>query len=126
MKKLIGLLALSLLSLNAFAGDIAFTNAHFRIVNVDLFCPGGDEGPSCDATGGKVTVETVIGCLDKLMFSHFEMANNTEVPTLRAVSVVRADSDSARVRCIVRPIRKTITVQELTDTQLEIINEEIR
>lgn len=125
MKKNIIFIALSLMSLNAFAGDIAFTNAHFRIVKVQPFCEGRPNGPYCEALGGKVTVETTIGCLDKLIFSHFELANNTEVQTLRAISVVRADSDSARVRCMVKPLRQTVTITDLSGSQLEILNEEI-
>ncbi len=121
-------MALSLLSFNAFASDIAFTTAEFRVEKVAPMCPPPKPGQmTCMALGGTVTVVTTIGCLDKLIFSHFEMATDTLVPTLRAVSVVRADSDSTRVLCNrANTIRKTITLPELYGNKLEITNEEIR
>ncbi len=128
MKKLIGLMALSLLSLNGFAGEISFTTAEFRVVKVSPMCPPPAPGRmTCMALGGTVTVEATIGCLDELIFSHFEMATDTEVPTLRAVSVVRADSDSTRVLCQrANTIRKTVKLPMLNGTKMEIVNEEIR
>jgi hypothetical protein len=128
MKTLTGLLALSLMSFNAFAGQISFTTAEFRVVKVSLTCPPPRPGHmSCMATGGTVTVEATLGCLDELIFSHFELSHNTVVPTLRAVSVVRADSDSMRVMCTrMNTIRKTVSLNELMETKLEIVNEEIR
>lgn len=122
-------MALSLLSFNAFAdAQIAFTTAEFRVVKVSPMCPPPAPGRmSCMALGGTVTVETTIGCLDKLIFSHFEMATDTAVPTLRAVSVVRADSDSTRVLCHrANTIRKTVQLPDLRGNRMEIINEEIR
>ncbi len=128
MKKLIGLLVMSLISLNGFAGEITFTSASFRVVKVAPMCPPPAPGQmTCMALGGTVTVETTIGCLDKLVFSHFEMATDTLVPTLRAVSVVRSDSDSIRVMCTrMNTIRKTVSLIDLHGTKMEIVNEEIR
>lgn len=128
MKKMIGLLALSLLSFNSFAGQISFTTAEFRVVKVSPICPPPAPGQmTCMALGGTVTVETTIGCLDELLFSHFEMATDTLVPTLRAVSVVRFDSDSLRVMCTrLNTIRKTVKLADLTGSKMDIINEEIR
>lgn len=128
MKNLIAVMAVSLLSFNAFAeGQISFTTADFRIVKVSPMCPTPAPGQmTCMALGGTVTVETTIGCMDKLLFSHFEMANDTTVPTLRAVSVVRADSDSIRAFCNNGKIRKTITLPDLNGSKMAIINEEIR
>lgn len=128
MKTMIGLMALSLLSFNAFAGQISFTTAEFRVVKVSPICPTPAPGQmTCMALGGTVTVETTIGCLDELVASHFEMATDTLVPTLRAVSVVRADSDSIRVMCTrMNTIRKTIKLADLHGSKMEIVNEEIR
>ncbi len=128
MKTMIGFMALSLLSFNAFAGQISFTTAEFRVVKVSPMCPPPAPGQmTCMALGGTVTVETTIGCLDELVASHFEMATDTLVPTLRAVSVVRADSDSMRVMCTrLNTIRKTVKLADLHGTKMEIINEEIR
>ena len=131
MKNLFGLMALVSMSVsfNAFAeGQIVFTTAEFRVVKVSPMCPTPAPGQmTCMALGGTVTVETTLGCLDKLIFSHFEMANDTLVPTLRAVSVVRADSDSIRVMCNrANTIRKTVSLPELNGSKMAIINEEIR
>ncbi len=127
MKKMIGLMALSLLSFNSFAGDISFTTAEFRIVKVSPMCPPPAPGQmTCMALGGTVTVEATIGCMDKLMFSHFEMATDTLVPTLRAVSVVRFDTASLRATCLQNKIKKTVNLPDLSGTKMEIINEEIR
>ncbi len=127
MKTMIGLMALGLLSFNSFAGEIAFTTAEFRVEKVAPMCPPPKPGQmSCMALGGTVTVSATIGCLDKMIFSHFELATDTLVPTLRAVSVVRSDSDSIRVMCNrANTIRKTITLPELYGNKLEISNEQI-
>jgi hypothetical protein len=128
MKKFIVLLALSLISFNGIAGEITFTTAEFQVVKVAPMCPPPAPGQmTCMALGGTVTVETTIGCLDKLIFSHFEMATDTLVPTLRAISVVRSDSDSIRVMCTrMNTIRKTVNLPSLHGTKMEIVNEEIR
>ncbi len=130
MKKLIGLIALvSLSSFNAFAeGQIAFTTAEFSIIKVKPTCPAPRPGQmTCMALGGTVTVAATIGCLDKMVFSHFELANDTLVPTIRAVSVVRADSDSTRVMCHrANTIVKEVRVPTLQGNNVSIINEEIR
>lgn len=127
MKKMFGLMALSLLSMNAFAeGQIAFTTAEFTITKVKPMCPPPKPGQmTCMALGGTVTVAATIGCLDKMIFSHFEMANDTLAPTIRAVSVVRADSDSTRVLCHrANTIVKEVQVPDVHN--ITIINEEVR
>lgn len=128
MKKLFGLIVMSLISSNVSAGEISFTTAEFRVVKVSPICPPPAPGRmTCMALGGTVTVEATIGCLDELLFSHFELATDTTMQTLRAVSLVRADSDSQRVMCTrLNTIRKTVGLPSLNGITMEIVNEEIR
>ena len=101
------LVALSLLSLNAFAGDEVFTTAEFSIIKKD------------HATR-TVTVAATLGCLDELVFGQFEVINDT----IHAVSVVRSDSDSMRVMCYrANTVVKQVKVQDIDHVTL--INEEI-
>ena len=127
MKNLFAALAVSLLSFNVSAGEIAFTSAEFTITKVKPMCPPPKPGQmTCMALGGTVTVSATIGCLDKMIFSHFELADDTLVPTIRAVSVVRADSDSTRVLCHrANTITKEIQVPTLNGKEVSIINETI-
>lgn len=126
MKNIIALIALAFVSFNASAGEIKFTTAEFRVVKVTPTCPAPAPGKmSCMALGATVTLETNIGCMDKLLFSHFELAQDTLVPTIRAVSVVRADSESLAALCDLPVIRKTVTFPDLRGFRVNIENEEV-
>lgn len=124
MKKMIGLMALAttFISFSALAeGQISFTTAEFSITKVSPMCPAPKPGQvSCMSTAGKVVVMATVGCLDKMIFSHFEVEENV----IRAVSVVRADSDSMKVMCYrANTFVKEISVPNVHDIQ--IVNEQI-
>lgn len=126
MKKFTTLLALSLVSFGAIAGEISFKTADFQVKSVSLMCPTPKPGEvTCTALGGHVVVEATLGCLDKLLFSHFELSHDGR--SLRAVSVVRSDSDNDRVRCArANKVIKKVFLAKLSTERLDIINEEIR
>jgi hypothetical protein len=120
MKKMMAVLALALLSMNAFAGDVVFTTAEFTIIKKERLCSGRPNGPLCESRGGTVTVAATIGCLDQLVFSQFEVINDV----IHAVSVVRSDTDSMRVMCYrANTIVKQVKVPDIDHVSL--INEEI-
>lgn len=122
MKKLTAVLAFSLLSVPAFAGHISYSTAEFAITKVSPMCPAPRPGEvTCMSTAGKVTVMATVGCLDKVVFSQFEVEGNE----LHAVSVVRVDSDSLKVLCYrANTFVKEVSVPDVHN--IHIINEEIR
>ena len=128
MKKLVTLSLLGL-SLSGFARDYEprYYAPEFRIVNVRPMCPRTvPGGATCMGLGSVVTVETTLeGCLDKLVYSDFEVRNgNRGSVELHAVGLAKWDPKSLAAYCIrSNTIRKTITVDAVGNVR--IINQRI-
>jgi len=126
MKKLLTI-ALMGLSFSGFAyeKEPQYYAPEFRITSVRPMCPRSIPGGAvCMGLGSVVTVETTLGCLDKLMFSDFEERSFGGGVELYAVGVAKADPKSKVVRCVrANKITKTITVNSLGSIKL--INQRI-